>query len=209
MSTGVTTLIPGTAIAQFSIDCECWAPKRSPPPLPVLMTSGRVTCPPVMYRVLAIWLTTRSQQTAKKSENMISATGRRPVIAAPMAAPRMACSEIGVSMTRFGTELVEQADRGLEHPAGAGDVLADEDHAVVAAHLLGDAARDGVAIGQLRHDQPPSAQTSVNALSGAGSSPATASSVARSTSGERPRRPWRRARLLGTPEAQRAARGRS
>ena len=31
---------------------------------------------------------------------MISATGRMPVIAAPMATPRMACSEIGVSQTR-------------------------------------------------------------------------------------------------------------
>jgi hypothetical protein len=31
---------------------------------------------------------------------MISATGRIPVIAAPIAAPTMACSEIGVSHTR-------------------------------------------------------------------------------------------------------------
>jgi hypothetical protein len=51
---------------------------------------------------LAIWFTTMSQQTAKKSENMISATGRSPVMAAPIAAPRIACSEMGVSMTRRG-----------------------------------------------------------------------------------------------------------
>ena len=31
---------------------------------------------------------------------MISATGRIPVMAAPIATPRMACSEIGVSQTR-------------------------------------------------------------------------------------------------------------
>ena len=31
---------------------------------------------------------------------MISATGRIPVMAAPMAAPTIACSEIGVSHTR-------------------------------------------------------------------------------------------------------------
>ena len=43
-----------------------------------------------------------SQQTAKKSENMISAIGLRPVMAAPMAAPMIACSEIGVSRTRMG-----------------------------------------------------------------------------------------------------------
>ena len=33
---------------------------------------------------------------------MISAIGRSPVIAAPIAAPRIACSEIGVSRTRKG-----------------------------------------------------------------------------------------------------------
>ena len=37
-----------------------------------------------------------------KSENMISAIGLSPVIAAPMAAPMIACSEIGVSRTRNG-----------------------------------------------------------------------------------------------------------
>ena len=63
---------------------------------------------------------------------MISATGRRPVIAAPIAAPRIACSEIGVSITRRRTELVEQPGGRLEHPAGAGDVLADQHHPLVA-----------------------------------------------------------------------------
>src|SRR6185312_7894631 len=38
--------------------------------------------------------------TPTKSANMISATGRRPASAAPAAAPTMADSEIGVSMTR-------------------------------------------------------------------------------------------------------------
>ncbi len=33
---------------------------------------------------------------------MISATGRIPVMAAPIARPRMACSEIGVSQIRSG-----------------------------------------------------------------------------------------------------------
>ena len=43
-----------------------------------------------------------SQQTAKKSENIISAIGFRPVIAAPIAAPNIACSDIGVSRTLSG-----------------------------------------------------------------------------------------------------------
>jgi hypothetical protein len=44
----------------------------------------------------------KSKHTAMKSENMISAIGFRPVMAAPIAAPRIACSEIGVSRTRNG-----------------------------------------------------------------------------------------------------------
>ena len=92
-----------------------------------------------------------------KSENMISAIGFRPVIAAPMAAPRMACSEIGVSRTRNGTELFVEADGRLEHAAGLGDVFAEEHDVGIALHFLRDAAGDRVAIGQFRHAQPPSA----------------------------------------------------
>ena len=68
----------------------------------VRITSGRDTWPFVMYRVLAIWFATMSQHVARKSENMISAMGRRPVIAAPIAAPTIASSEMGVSRTRSG-----------------------------------------------------------------------------------------------------------
>ena len=88
-----------------------------------------------------------SQVTAKKSENIKSTMGRRPVIAAPIAAPTIACSEIGVSLTRFGAELVEQADGGFEHAAGCGDVLAEQHDVRVAAHLLRDARGDRVTIG--------------------------------------------------------------
>ena len=58
--------------------------------------------------------------------NISSAIGRRPVIAAPIAAPTMACSLIGVSRTRSG-RTVEQALGQLEHAAGRPDVLADQD----------------------------------------------------------------------------------
>ena len=34
--------------------------------------------------------------------SLLVSIGRNPVIAAPIAAPRMACSEIGVSRTRDG-----------------------------------------------------------------------------------------------------------
>ena len=88
---------------------------------------------------------------------MISAIGRKPVMAAPIAAPRIACSEIGVSRTRNGPKLLVEADRGLEYAARLGNVLAEEDDPLVALHFLCDAACDGVAIGQFRHAQPPSA----------------------------------------------------
>ena len=88
---------------------------------------------------------------------MISAIGFRPVIAAPIAAPKIACSEIGQSRTRLRAELLVEPDGRLEHAAGLADVLAEEDHVGIARHLLRDAAGDGFAIGQFRHAQPPSA----------------------------------------------------
>lgn len=90
------------AIAQLSTLCECCAPKRTPPPFAVRITRGSAICPFVMYLVFATWLAIMSQHTAKKSLNMISAIGRSPFIAAPMTAPTIACSEIGVSRTRRG-----------------------------------------------------------------------------------------------------------
>ncbi len=99
----------------------------------------------------------RSQHTAKKSLNMISAMGRRPFIAAPMIIPMMACSEIGVSRTRTVAEPLLQSDRGLEHAARGADVLADEVDGRVAFHLLRDPAADCLPQRQFRHDEPPSA----------------------------------------------------
>ena len=61
----------------------------------------RVTAlPPNMYRNFAAWLKIWSKQTPMKSTNISSATGRRPVVAAPTAAPMNAASVIGVSSTR-------------------------------------------------------------------------------------------------------------
>ena len=67
---------------------------------------------------------------------MISSTGRMPLTAAPNAAPVIASSEIGVSNTRVGAVLLVQAGRHREHAAGDRDVLAEEDHALVARELL-------------------------------------------------------------------------
>ena len=92
-----------------------------------------------------------SQQTAKKSENMISATGRSPVIAAPIAAPRIACSEIGVSTTRVGPNSSSRPTVVLNTPPAPATSSPMSTTRSVAPHLLGDARGDRVAVRQLRH----------------------------------------------------------
>ena len=47
-------------------------------------------------------MTSCSVAMGRKSMYMISATGLRPIIAAPMAAPTIAISEMGVSLTLSG-----------------------------------------------------------------------------------------------------------
>src|SRR5213076_1273034 len=53
-----------------------------------------------MYRCFAAWLTICSSESVRKSSYMISTTGRIPCIAAPIPAPTIAISEIGVLRTR-------------------------------------------------------------------------------------------------------------
>ena len=60
-----------------------------------------------------------SQQTAKKSENIISAIGLNPVIAAPIAAPKIACSLIGVSRTLLGPNSSSRPTVALKTPPAA------------------------------------------------------------------------------------------
>jgi hypothetical protein len=63
------------------------------------MVSGAVVLPAVMNRSFAALLISWSAAMPMKSMIMISATGSMPSIAAPMAAPTMAASEMGVSST--------------------------------------------------------------------------------------------------------------
>src|SRR5512139_2268055 len=71
-----------------------------PAPIARRTTAGQRVLPPNMYRNFAIWLKIWSMLTPTKSANINSATGRMPASAAPPAAPMIADSEIGVSMTR-------------------------------------------------------------------------------------------------------------
>jgi hypothetical protein len=60
-----------------------------------------------------------SLATAKKSENISSAIGRRPVMAAPIAAPTIACSLMGVSRTRSGPKRSSRPSVVLKTPPAA------------------------------------------------------------------------------------------
>ena len=87
---------------QASSCCACCAPGDQPAPPWVRIVSGTFSCPPDMYRCFAAWLTICSVASVRKSSYMTSATGRIPCIAAPMAVPTSAISEIGVFRTRSG-----------------------------------------------------------------------------------------------------------
>jgi hypothetical protein len=64
--------------------------------------SGTFTWPPDIVRCFAAWLTSCSIEIVRKSSYMISTTGSIPWIAAPMPAPTIAISEIGVLRIRSG-----------------------------------------------------------------------------------------------------------
>ena len=83
-----------------------------------------------------MWLTIWSIASSEKLIVISSTTGRSPVMAAPTPMPTIVFSEIGVSRTRFSPELVEQAGRDLERAVEDADVLAHQEYALVALHLL-------------------------------------------------------------------------
>ena len=98
---GATIFRPGIPISQETGICEWIAPKRAPPPTTERITSGTLCRPSVRNQYLVDWLIRLSMESARKSPNMISSTGRFPDTAAPNAAPVIASSEIGVSKTRL------------------------------------------------------------------------------------------------------------
>src|SRR5207253_9988707 len=99
---GATSFSPVMPISQGIGVWEWIAPNRPPAPTTERITSGQLIRPPVGNQYLVAWLIKTSIERARKSPNMISRTGREPVIAAPYAAPVSASSEIGVSNTRPG-----------------------------------------------------------------------------------------------------------
>ena len=80
---GAAIFSPGMPISQETGICEWMAPKRPPPPTTERMTSGTLWRPPVRNQYFVAWLISESMDSARKSPNMISSTGRLPVRAAP------------------------------------------------------------------------------------------------------------------------------
>src|SRR5882757_1338623 len=72
-----------------------------------------------MNRIFAALLISWSAAMPMKSMIMISATGSMPSIAAPMAAPTMAASEIGVSSTLSWPYFVDSPAVGPDAPGSA------------------------------------------------------------------------------------------
>ena len=80
--------------------CEWNGPPEKPPPDGSRTTMG--TGVRARKNCFEATVTRWSHAHEMKSANCISATGRRPMSAAPVAPPTIAVSESGVSMTRHG-----------------------------------------------------------------------------------------------------------
>ena len=121
-----------------------------------------------------------------KSMNCISTTGRMPIIAAPIAAPTMADSEIGVSMIRSGPKRSSMPAVSPEGAAVDADVLADQEDALVLLHLLAHGLADRFDVGDLRRHRAgasgDSAYTPSRRRSGGGIGEARAKSTSPSSS---------------------------
>ena len=79
----MTIFSPVMPISHDTGICEWMAPKRPPAPTTDRITSGQLWRPPVRNQYFVAWLISVSMDSARKSPNMISSTGRSPVIAAP------------------------------------------------------------------------------------------------------------------------------
>ena len=178
-------------MTQFSTLCECWAPKRSPPPLAVCSTSGSETWPPVMKRAFVNLVDDHVPGHREEvGEHQLGDRAQAGHGGAHRGAHDGLLAD-GRIADPLRAERVEEPLGELEDAARHSDVLLDQEDVRVAPHLLGDASGEDRTIGEFRHAVPPSDQTSVASSSGLGSGLARALASAAATSS--------RARLRSSP----------
>src|SRR5690606_12664457 len=98
--------------------------------------SGTAVWPPDMKRSLAAWLVIMSIATVIKFISMISAMGRIPAIDAPIAAPMIACSEIGVERTRRSPNLVDNPLLAPLTPPSSGSATSSPNSSTVGSAAM-------------------------------------------------------------------------
>ena len=96
-----------------------------------------------------MWLMMASIATKAKLMVMISATGRRPAMAAPTAEPAIAISEMGVSRTRLRAEFVQKAARDGIGAAPHAHFFAHDEDAVIPKHFFAQGAAERLANGDV------------------------------------------------------------
>ena len=102
-----------------------------------------------------MWLTIWSIASSEKLTVISSTTAAGPVIAAPTPTPTIVFSEIGVSRTRFSPKSSSRPCGDLERAVEDADVLAHDQDALVALHLLAQRGVERLAVAQLGHQACP------------------------------------------------------
>src|SRR5918994_2015839 len=127
---GIATTRPGMCAKSASRLCECCAPRRTPPPETIRITSGMLGVPPIMNRSFAAWFMIWSKATPAKSENCSSTTGRSPDPAPDD--PRRGRGRVGIPPPAVA---VVEPFGCAEETADLADVLADQDHVRIRLQL--------------------------------------------------------------------------
>ena len=144
---GATTFRPGACRNHASGFCEWNGPPEKPPPDGSRITIG--TARPWRKCIFAATLTSWSKPQEMKSANCISQTGFSPSIAAPTAAPMIAFSASGVSITRSAPNSSTKPSVTLKAPPNAPTSSPKTEHRLVAAHLLAQRVGDRLQVGHL------------------------------------------------------------
>ena len=148
---GVTIFSPGTPMNQETGTCEWIAPNRPPPPTIDRITSGTRTCSPVRIPVLRRLVDDAVHRQGQEVAEHDLDHGTEPRYR--RAESRSCESELRdrrVEDALSTVLLVETGSHG-EHAACDGDILAEEDHAVVFGQLLVQRLADGGAEVDRRH----------------------------------------------------------